>query len=906
MSENTPATDSPAPARPLAVLKFGGTSVSSAETWEVIARVLKARMDAGERPLVVHSALAGVTDRLEALPAAAREDRHGPLLQELADRHDDLARELGVDSDTLLATDREELRRLASGIALLGEVTPRIRARILAFGERMATRLGAAFLQRKGLPVVWMDARELLVSVPGLRGNGAGGGNGGAGEGPGSTASAQASTSGVSGWLSAQCSSEPDPALQERIGAIPGIPLTQGYTARNPSGETVVLGRGGSDTAAAYLAGKLEAERLEIWTDVPGMFTADPRLVPVARLLRRLDYREAQEIATTGSKVLHPRCIPAVRDRGIPIRIHSTRDPEQEGTVISRTDDAGSSRVKAISRKTGVVLVSMETVGMWQEVGFLARAFDLFRQHGLSVDLVSTSETNVTVSLDAAANLLDRETMDGLTADLGRICRVSVVRPCAAVSLVGNRIRGLLHRLGPALEAFEEQRIHLVTQAASDLNLTVVVDEEQSEKMVRQLHALLISDAPSGDLLGPTWEQLQQREGGEGGAGSGREPASAAPPLRWWERKRDALLEIGTREGAAYVYDLETVDRQLDRLGALRPLSRVFYAMKANNNPDVLRRVRGAGAGLECVSQAEMERVFGLFPDLDPGEVLFTPNFAPREEYAWALERGVRVTLDALHPIQHWPDLFQGRDLMVRVDPGWGKGHNEKVVTGGTHSKFGIPLFEMDELRERVTGAGATVVGLHTHSGSGILTPGHWARVAELLGRLSSDFPEVRILNVGGGLGVPERPGQEPLDMEAVARGLEGIHADHPELELWMEPGRFVVAESGVLLARVNQTKGKGEVRYAGLATGMNSLIRPALYGAYHEIVNLTRMGEPATELTQVVGPICETGDRLGVDRLLPPTREGDVLLLATAGAYGQVMASRYNLREPAVEVVLG
>lgn len=893
---------SPTPISPVVVLKFGGTSVSSAETWEVIARVLRTRLDAGERPLVVHSALAGVTDRLEALPAAAREDRHGPLLQELADRHDALARELGVDASSLLAADREELRRLAAGIALLGEVTPRIRARILAFGERMATRLGAAFLQERGLPVVWMDARELLVSLPAARG----GGEGGNGSGPGAGAAAAH----LASWLSAECSSEPDPALQERLGAIPGIPLTQGYTARNPAGETVVLGRGGSDTAAAYLAGKLGAERLEIWTDVPGMFTADPRLVPVARLIRRLDYREAQEIATTGSKVLHPRCIPAVRARGIPIRIHSTRDPEQEGTLITRSDDAGSSRVKAISRKTGVVLVSMETVGMWQEVGFLARAFDLFRQHGLSVDLVSTSETNVTVSLDAAANLLDRETLEGLTADLGRICRVSLVRPCAAVSLVGNRIRGLLHRLGPALEAFEEQRIHLVTQAASDLNLTVVVDEEQSEKMVRQLHALLISDSPAGDLLGPTWQQLQGREGGEAAVGAGREAAAGgaagAQPSRWWERKRDALLEIGLREGAAYVYDLETVDRQLDRLGTLRPLSRVFYAMKANNNPDVLRRVRAAGTGLECVSQAEMERVFGLFPDLDPGEVLFTPNFAPREEYAWALERGVRVTLDALHPIQHWPELFRGRDLMVRVDPGWGKGHNEKVVTGGTHSKFGIPLFEMEELRERVVGAGATVVGLHTHSGSGILTPGHWARVAELLSRLSTDFPEVRILNVGGGLGVPERPGQEPLDMEAVARGLEGIHADHPELELWMEPGRFVVAEAGVLLARVNQTKGKGEVRYAGLATGMNSLIRPALYGAYHEIVNLTRIGEPATELTQVVGPICETGDRLGVDRLLPPTREGDILLVATAGAYGQVMASRYNLREPAVEVVLG
>jgi len=178
--------------------------------------------------------------------------------------------------------------------------------------------------------------------------------------------------------------------------------------------------------------------------------------------------------------------------------------------------------------------------------------------------------------------------------------------------------------------------------------------------------------------------------------------------------------------------------------------------------------------------------------------------------------------------------------------------------------------------------------------------------VATVLAEASELFPGVRILNLGGGLGVPERPGQEPLDLDEVGRGLETIRAEHPELELWVEPGRFLVAEAGVLLARVNQTKGKEEVRYIGLATGMNSLLRPALYGAYHEIVNLTRLGESATQLTQVVGPICETGDRLGTDRLLPETTEGDIILLATAGAYGYAMASQYNLREPAVEVVLG
>ena len=160
-------------------------------------------------------------------------------------------------------------------------------------------------------------------------------------------------------------------------------------------------------------------------------------------------------------------------------------------------------------------------------------------------------------------------------------------------------------------------------------------------------------------------------------------------------------------------------------------------------------------------------------------------------------------------------------------------------------------------------------------------------------------------MNLGGGLGVPERPDQSALDLQAIDASLAPLKAANPSLSIWLEPGRFLVARSGVLLTRVTQIKGKGDVRYIGVNTGMNSLIRPALYGAYHRIVNLSRLDQEATEVVSVVGPICETGDRLGVDHLLPPTEEGDVLLIANTGAYGYTMSSRYNLREPAEEVVI-
>jgi diaminopimelate decarboxylase/aspartate kinase len=221
------------------------------------------------------------------------------------------------------------------------------------------------------------------------------------------------------------------------------------------------------------------------------------------------------------------------------------------------------------------------------------------------------------------------------------------------------------------------------------------------------------------------------------------------------------------------------------------------------------------------------------------------------------------------------------------------------------HSKFGVPLFEMEELGELVENAGARVVGLHAHTGSGILTPDNWRDTGASLLQIARQFPDVRYLDLGGGLGVPEKPGQKPLDMAALDEVLSEIKSAHPDYELWLEPGRYLVAQGGVLLAQVTQLKGKGEVQYVGVSTGMNSLIRPALYGAYHEIANLSRLTEPATRVVNVVGPNCETGDRLGSDRLLPDSKEGDVMLIANAGAYGYVMSSHYNLREPAREFLI-
>lgn len=855
---------------PWVVMKFGGTSVSSASNWATIANLVQQRTSEGLQPIIVHSALRGISNALEAVLNSAVNGEFATGLDAIRTQHYALAEDLGLDGTLLLDAALQELEQLLAGVRLVREVSVRVRVRVMALGEIMATRLGAAYLLAKGVDVEWMDARELLTSV------------------------SHNTVRRARDYLSATCEYEADPALRERLASTGKVILTQGFIARNRSGETVLLGRGGSDTSAAYLAARVQARRLEIWTDVPGMFSADPRLVPSARLLIALRYDEAQELASAGSSVLHPRCISPLSPHGIPLFIRSTLAPEIHGTVISPVTDEAEPQVKGICVRNNIVLVSMDSVGMWHEVGFLARAFAIFSEHGVSVDFVSTSETNVTVSIDTADGAVSGEVQDALLSDLGEFCRARIIDQCAAVSLVGRKIRTILPRLAPALEVFEEEKIHLMSQSANDLNLSFVIGADQRDKLVRKLHATVIRRTGGSPAFGASWEALFQAA-----------PRPIVDSDVWWIRRRDELLALAARELNHYVYDRETVRAAARSVLDLKSVDRVLYAMKANFNAELLRTLAEEGVDFECVSPGEVEWLESVLPGFDLQRILFTPNFAPREEYEWALQKGLRVTLDNLHPLQHWPELFAGSQLFVRVDPGQGRGHHEHVKTAGVHSKFGVPRFEIDELIALLDKAGAEVIGIHAHSGSGVSDPENWRNVALELIKVAQRFPGVRTIDLGGGLGVPEKPGDRPFDLRRLDAILAEIKSAYPQYDLWLEPGRYLVARAGILLTRVTQFKGKGDMRYIGVGTGMNSLIRPALYGAYHEIVNLSKADLPPSETVTVVGPICETGDRLGTDRLLPPSAEGDVILIANTGAYGYVMSSFYNRREVAAEVVI-
>ena len=850
------------------VLKFGGSSVTQPSHWHIIRQRVTETLDAGQSVVVVASALRGITDLLQAQLDASTRQPDDRIHAEIAQRHRDLLEALALPTTTLDA-ELDQLRTQLKAVST-SDALP-LQAELLAAGEMLSSRLGASWLASQKLPMQWLDSREVLICTDDPR------------------------RSPRAAYLSAQCPAQSDPELQQRLSLRGAAMIMPGFAAANARGETVVLGRGGSDTSATTLAALLEADRVEIHSDVPGLFTADPRRIPTARLLKMVSYREAQELAAMGARALHPRSLMPVHQHGIPLWLRQTDRPDIDGTRITPEARDHGAQVKAIVQRKNITLVSMEGIDMWQQVGFLADVFAEFKNLGLSVDQVSTSESNVTLTLDPGANLADQRTLEALRRRLERHCKVEIQTDCATVSLVGLGIRTILHRLGPALEVFEQRRIFQVSQAANDLNLTFVVESRHADRLVQQLHQQVIPGGVGGDsVFGPTWEQLFRREIGQ------------APRRHWWQDKRGELLDLMAKRDCAYVYHLDSVRAAARRLKALKAVDRVLFSMKANPHPEILRALVEEGLGIECVSLPEAQHALAAVDSLRNTDLLLTPNFASRNEFLAARDAGLRLTIDNSYILEHWGSELAGSEIFLRLDPGSGLGHHKMVRTAGSHAKFGVPLSEIDRIRRLSEAHDIRIVGLHAHTGSGILHPDNWHRTLSTLGEAAQELSDVRVINLGGGLGVPDRHDELPLDLTALDAGLIQLRRELARpVEIWIEPGRYLVSEAGVLLARVNQTKGKGEVRYVGIATGMNSLIRPALYGAWHDIVNLSRLNEPGDHIYNVVGPICETGDILGMDRLLPQCHEGDVMLIANTGAYGAVMASRYNLREPAEEVVL-
>ena len=386
---------------------------------------------------------------------------------------------------------------------------------------------------------------------------------------------------------------------------------------------------------------------------------------------------------------------------------------------------------------------------------------------------------------------------------------------------------------------------------------------------------------------------------------------STAPPSVKAPPQPAVLIEAAERFGTpVYVHFEATVrERCQDLKRALDGLpTRLLYALKANATPALLRIIADEGFGFDAVSPGELALLRAL--GVDMSRVLYTTTSVSDDELEIAATSGALLNIDDVERLDTFGSRFPGSDVCIRFNTGVGAGHHRHVVTGGKEAKFGVPMDQAETVAEVAARHGLRVVGIHQHAGSGVSEPEMlWPAVETLLETVPL-FPDLEFVNAGGGLSIPYRPGETPMDPARLRSGVAQPALDalaaagHEDASVWFEPGRYLVAESGVLVTRVHTLKTTSDRTFAGTDSGFNQLLRPTLYDAYHALANLSN---PDGELRtyDVVGNVCESGDLFARQREVQELRRGDLLAVLDTGAYGVAMASTYNLRPLPAEVLV-
>lgn len=368
----------------------------------------------------------------------------------------------------------------------------------------------------------------------------------------------------------------------------------------------------------------------------------------------------------------------------------------------------------------------------------------------------------------------------------------------------------------------------------------------------------------------------------------------------------DLAAQFGT---PLYIYDAQKIVHQLTSLkNAFSDNEvKVKYAAKALTNISILKLLKKHGAGVDVVSINEAQLALGA--GFEPGDIMFTPNCVDFDEIIAGVELGLNINLDNLSMLkkfgQHYGNSYP---CCVRLNPHIMAGGNYKISTGHSNSKFGISVYQLPEIMDLAKQYNISITGLHIHTGSEITETDVFLKMAEILFGIARDFPDLKFIDFGGGFKVAYKEGDLVTNVYDLGLKLgkafkEFYHSYGKKLELWIEPGKYLVSEAGYLLVKTNVVKSTPTVTFVGVNSGLNHLIRPMMYDAYHEIVNISNP-KGDQKLYTVVGNICET-DTLGADRKLNEVREGDLLVIKNAGAYGYSMASNYNSRFRPAEVLI-
>lgn len=448
------------------VMKFGGTSVQDAEAIGRACEIVRGRL--GQQPVVVVSAMAKITDQLIAMAQAAgagERDEALELARATRERHYSTASELlgtGVFTEfhSELEEDFDALDELLRGISAVRELTPRTIDRVVANGELLSSKLVTAAFSARGLNASLVDARDVLVTD-------------------------ETFTKAIPAF------DVTNQRLREQVRPLlehGRVPVMGGFIGATRDGVTTTIGRGGSDFSAAIFGAGLDASRIEIWTDVDGMMTTDPRLCPDARRIKVISFDEAAELAYFGAKVLHPATLLPAVQKNIPVYILNSQNPGCEGTRIVSQAPHSKTTFKALAAKKRITIVDVVATRMLGAHGYLRAIFEVFDRHRCPVDMVSTSEISVSLTVDS------NEHIPAIAEDLGKLGDVKYEGRKAIVCLVGENIRATSGIAARVFGAVEGINIRMISQGASEINISFVIDEDDVPDAVRRLHQAFFSD----------------------------------------------------------------------------------------------------------------------------------------------------------------------------------------------------------------------------------------------------------------------------------------------------------------------------------------------------------------------------------------------------------------------------
>src|SRR5215468_10299915 len=448
------------------VMKFGGTSVEDAKAIDRTASIVKGRVE--KKPVVVVSAMAKVTDTLlKMAQAAGSGDRDGALKlsRALRERHYNTAGEsLGTGVFTRFHSELEAefdaLDALLTGIAAVGELTPRTTDHVAAYGEMLSSRIVTEAFSARGLNASVVDSRQCIVT--------------------------DATHTRAVPYLD-----ETNERLALKLKPVVDagrVPVMGGFIGATRTGVTTTIGRGGSDFSAAIVGAGLDAEAIEIWTDVDGMLTTDPNLCPDAHRIRVISFDEAAELAYFGAKVLHPATVLPAIQKNIPVWVLNSRNPSCEGTKIAARAPHCKNIFKAIAAKKRITIVNVAAPRMLLAHGFLKAIFEAFDRHKVAVDVVSTSEVSVSLTVDS------NEAIPALAADLAKLADVKYEGRKAIVCLVGETLRDTAGVAAHVFRELADKKIRMISQGASEINLTFVIEEDEVPEVIQRLHQTFFAE----------------------------------------------------------------------------------------------------------------------------------------------------------------------------------------------------------------------------------------------------------------------------------------------------------------------------------------------------------------------------------------------------------------------------